>query len=41
MEKRKTYGVWAVRSSASMFGFAAAWCKEDGRTLEFDTEKMA
>ena len=41
MEKRKTYGVWAVRSSASMFGYAAAWCKEDGRTLEFDTEKMA
>lgn len=41
MEKGKTYGVWAVRSSASIFGHAAAWCKEDGKPLEFDTEKMA
>ena len=41
MEKGKTYGVWAVRSGASIFGHAAAWCKEDGRPLEFDTEKMA
>lgn len=41
MEKGKIYGVWAVRSGASIFGHAAAWCKEDGRPLEFDTEKMA
>ncbi len=41
MEKEKTYGVWAERSGASMFGYAAAWCKEDGKPLEFDTEKMA
>jgi hypothetical protein len=41
MEKGKTYGVWAVRSGASIFGHAAAWCREDGKTLEFDTEKMA
>lgn len=37
MEKEKTYGVWAVRSAASIFGRAEAWCKEDGRPIEFDT----
>lgn len=37
MEKEKTYGVWAVRSAASIFGRAEAWCKEDGRPVEFDT----
>lgn len=37
MEKEKTYGVWAVRSAASIFGRAEAWCKEDGKPVEFDT----
>lgn len=37
MEKEKTYGVWAVRSAASIFGRAEAWCKEDGSPIEFDT----
>ena len=35
MEKEKIYGVWAVRSGASIFGRAEAWCKEDGKPLEF------
>ena len=29
MEKEKIYGVWAVRSGASIFGRAEAWCNED------------
>ena len=33
MEKEKTYGVWAVRSAASIFGRAESWCKEAGRPL--------
>lgn len=32
----QVYGVWAVRSAASMFGHAEAWCKEDGRPLELN-----
>lgn len=39
--EQKTYGVWAVRSSGSIFGAAQAWCKEDGKLLEFDTEEAA
>lgn len=35
------YGVWAVRSAASMFGHAEAWCKEDGRPLEFESPEAA
>jgi len=35
------YGVWAVRSAASMFGHAEAWCKEDGRPLEFESLETA
>ena len=35
MEKK--YGVWAVRSAASIFGAAQSWCKENGRPIEFDT----
>ena len=34
-------GVWAVRSAASMFGHAEAWCKEDGRPLEFESLEAA
>ena len=41
MGKEKVYGVWAVRSGASIFGHAEAWCKEDGKPLEFDTRKAA
>ena len=35
------YGVWAVRSAASIFGRAEAWCKEDGELLMFTTEERA
>lgn len=41
MGKEKTYGVWAVRSGASIFGRAEAWCKEDGKPLEFATKEAA
>ncbi|MBD5549875.1 MAG: DUF4316 domain-containing protein [Lachnospiraceae bacterium] len=41
MGQEKTYGVWAVRSGAAIFGAAATWCKEDGKPLEFDTQKAA
>ena len=37
----QVYGVWAVRSDASMFGHAEAWCKEDGRPLEFESLEAA
>ena len=40
MEKEKTYGVWAVRSAASIFGRAKNWCKEDGRPLEFSSQEQ-
>lgn len=39
--EQKTYGVWAVRGSGSIFGHAEAWCKENGRPIEFDTEEAA
>lgn len=39
--EQKTYGVWAVRGSGSIFGHAEAWCKEDGRPIEFDSEAAA
>lgn len=35
MEKK--YGVWAVRSAASIFGAAQSWCKNNGQPIEFDT----
>lgn len=41
MEKEKLYGVWAVRSAASIFGRAESWCKEDGKPLEFESRKDA
>ncbi len=41
MENEKTYGVWAVRNGTSMFVYAEAWCKENGKTLEFDTKEAA
>ncbi|MDU5440378.1 MAG: hypothetical protein E6109_13645 [Ruminococcus sp.] len=41
MEKKLTYGVWAVRSSTSIFGPAQSWCKENGKPLEFDTKADA
>lgn len=41
MEKEKTYGVWAVRSAASIFGQAESWCKEDGCPLEFASQEAA
>lgn len=41
MEQNKVYGVWAVRSAASIFGRAEDWCKEDGKPLEFESRKDA
>ena len=41
MKWNRVYGVWAVRSAASMFGHAEAWCKEDGRPLEFESLEAA
>lgn len=41
MKEKTTYGVWAVRSGASIFGHAEAWCKENGNPLEFDTHEAA
>lgn len=41
MGKEKVYGVWAVRSDASIFGHAEGWCREDGKPLEFDSQKGA
>ena len=41
MGKETVYGVWAVRSGASIFGHAEAWCKEDGKPLEFDSRETA
>lgn len=41
MGKEKVYGVWAVRSGSSIFGRAEGWCKEDGKPLEFVSEKAA
>lgn len=41
MENEKTYGVWAVRSGASFLGYAEAWCKENGKPLEFDSKEAA
>ncbi len=37
----KVYGVWAVRSAQSIFGHAEAWCKDDGKPLEFPTYEAA
>lgn len=37
----QTYGVWAVRSAASIFGHAESWCKEDGKPLEFESREAA
>lgn len=39
MDKR--YGVWAVRSAASMFGAAQAWCKEEGEIIGFASKDDA
>ncbi len=37
----KTYGVWAVRSAQSIFGHKEAWCKDDGKPLEFPSYEAA
>lgn len=41
MKNEPIYGVWAVRSGASIFGRAEGWCKEDGKPLEFATREAA
>lgn len=35
------FGVMAYRSNLSMFGSASAWCKHDGKEMEFDTIEEA
>lgn len=37
----KKYGVWAVRSAASICGAAQSWCKQGGKPMEFDTMEQA
>ena len=41
MDENKRYGIWAVRSSGSIFGSAGAWCKHDGIYLLFSTMEAA
>ena len=35
------YGVWAVRSGNSIFGYAEAWCKDHGKVIEFESRAAA
>ena len=35
------YGVWAVRSGNSIFGYAEAWCKDHGKVIEFESRAEA
>lgn len=35
------YGIWAMRSSASIFGAAASWAKENDKPVSFDTFEEA
>lgn len=37
----KKYGVWAVRSAASVCGAAQSWCKQGGKPMEFDKMEQA
>ena len=37
----KKYGVWAMRSAASVCGAAQSWCKHGGKPIEFDTMEQA
>ena len=37
----KRYGIWAVRSAASICGAAHRWCKQDGKPMEFETMEQA
>ena len=39
--ENKVYGVWAVRGGNSMFGHAEAWCKDNGKVIEFDSMSEA
>lgn len=39
--EEKTFGIWAVRSSASVCGAAQAWLKEDGKPVQFGTYEEA
>lgn len=38
---KKKFGIWAVRSAASVYGAAEAWLKDGGRPLLFDTLEEA
>lgn len=39
--EEKQFGIWAVRSSASICGAAQAWAKKDGKPMQFDTYEEA
>jgi hypothetical protein len=36
---KRVWGVWAVRSSASVFGAAASWAKQDGKVFRGTQEE--
>lgn len=38
---KQKYGVWAVRSAASVCGAAQSWCKHGGKPMEFETIAQA
>lgn len=38
---KKKWGVWAVRSSASVCGAAQSWCKKAGKPIEFSSKAKA
>lgn len=37
----KVYGIWAIHTAASIFGYAEAWCKSNDKPIEFDTLEAA
>lgn len=40
-QMEQKYGVWAVRSAASVCGAAQSWCKHGGKPMEFNTMAQA
>lgn len=41
LSMEQKYGVWAVRSAASVCGAAQSWCKHNGKPIEFETMAQA
>lgn len=41
LSMEQKYGVWAVRSAASVCGAAQSWCKHNGKPMEFETMAQA